>query len=151
MGLKLLVGSGDKIMLATLPVLIVGVILNILFPSFFSVGGPTTALTVLSIIMLVVGVIMWLWSVALILIKVPKRQLITNGPYAVVKHPLYTGFALLVIPAIGFLLNSWLGLVVGVVMYVASRLFSRAEEDYLSKTFGRAWEEYNRSVLIPWL
>ncbi len=41
MKLKDLVGSGDKIGLLTAPFLIVGLILNILFPSWFSVGGPS--------------------------------------------------------------------------------------------------------------
>jgi hypothetical protein len=40
MKLKPLVGSGDKIGLFAAPFLIVGLILNILFPSLFSVGGP---------------------------------------------------------------------------------------------------------------
>ena len=42
-GLKRLIGSGDRIMLLTLPFLIAGVILNISFPAFFSVGGPPLA------------------------------------------------------------------------------------------------------------
>jgi protein-S-isoprenylcysteine O-methyltransferase Ste14 len=46
--------------------------------------------------------------------KVPRRELITNGPYAIVKHPLYTGVALLVLPWIGFISNTWLGAVIGV-------------------------------------
>ena len=36
MKLKVLVGSGDRIMLLTFPFLIVGLILNVLFPSLFS-------------------------------------------------------------------------------------------------------------------
>ncbi len=42
MKLKILVGSGDRIGLLTLPLLIIGLILNILFPSAFHVGGPPT-------------------------------------------------------------------------------------------------------------
>lgn len=33
------------------------------------------------------------------------------------KHPLYTAVALLVLPWLGFLLNTWLGALVGVVPY----------------------------------
>src|SRR5512132_649961 len=64
MKLKELVGSGEKIGLLVLPFLIVGLILNILFPSLFSVGGPPTVLKVISTIILIAGVIIWLWSVA---------------------------------------------------------------------------------------
>ena len=151
MKVKVLVGSGDKIMLLTLPFLIVGLILNILFPSFFSVGGPPMALMVISMIILILGVTIWLWSVVLILTRVPKKELITNGPYSLVKHPLYTSVALLVLPWLGFLLNTWLGVLVGAVLYIGSRLFSPEEEEILAKTFGTTWDEYCNKVKIPWL
>lgn len=151
MKLKDLIGSGDRIMLLTLPFLVIGLILNIMFPSVFSVGGPSTALTLISILFLIPGVVLWLWSVALILTRVPQKKLITNGPYALLKHPLYTAVALLVLPWLGFLFNSWLGLLVGIVLYIASRMFSPAEEEGLAKTFGPAWDEYSHAVKIPWL
>ena len=58
---------------------------------------------------------------------------------------------LLVVPWLGFLLDTWLGAVIGVVLYVGSRLFSPDEERALSKTFGMAWDEYCGSVKLPWL
>jgi protein-S-isoprenylcysteine O-methyltransferase Ste14 len=151
MNLKVLVGSGDKIGIFTLPFLIVGVILNILFPSFFSVGGPSNVLKVISFIILIPGVTIWMWSAVLILIKVPRKELIISGPYSLVKHPLYTGVALLVLPWIGFLSNTWLGILIGIVLYIGSRIFSPEEEKILSKTFGSAWDEYCSKVKIPWL
>ena len=102
-------------------------------------------------LLLVAGVGTWLWSVVLILTHVPRGELITSGPSALVKHPLYTAVALLVIPAIGFLLNSWLGLVTGVVMYLASRRYAPAEERELAETFGAQWDEYSARVKMPWL
>jgi protein-S-isoprenylcysteine O-methyltransferase Ste14 len=151
MTIKNLVGSGDKIGMFTLPFLAVGVILNLLFPSVFSVGGPPAALRVISIILLVPGVAVWIWTAVLILIKVPKKELISGGPYAVVKHPLYLNMSLLVLPWLVFLFNSWLGVALGIVLYVGSRLFSPAEEKLLSQTFGAAWEDYGRKVILPWL
>ena len=72
-------------------------------------------------------------------------------PYAVVKHPLYTAAALLVLPWAGFLFNTWLGALVGVVLYTGCRLFAPAEEESLSQEFGVAWTQYRDSVAIPWL
>jgi protein-S-isoprenylcysteine O-methyltransferase Ste14 len=151
MKLRTLVGSGDRIGLLILPFSIVGLVLNLLRPSLFSVGGPPPALKALSTVILIAGVAVWMWSVVLILTKVPKRELITSGPYSIVKHPLYTGVAFLVLPWIGFLLNTWLGIVIGIVLYAGSRMFSPDEERTLSRTFGTAWDEYCKRVRIPWL
>jgi protein-S-isoprenylcysteine O-methyltransferase Ste14 len=146
-----LVGSGDKIGAFTLPFVIVGVILNALYPSLFSVGGPSPALRVVSVVILAAGVTVWAWSGYLILTKVPRGELITNGPYALVKHPLYTGVALLVLPWLGFLFNTWLGAAIGIVLYIGSRMFAPAEEASLAKTFGPAWAEYCSKVRVSWL
>jgi len=151
MNLKRLVGSGDKIILLTLPFLVIGLVLNILRPSVFSVGGPPMALKVLSIILLIPGVVIWLWSIVLILTRVPRGELITHGPYALVKHPLYTSVGLLVFPWFGFLLDTWLGALVGIVLYIASRTYAPEEDKDLAKTFGPTWDAYSRRVWIPWL
>ncbi len=138
-------------MLFTLPFLVIGLILTNIFPSFFNVGGSSFTLKAASVILLIPGVIIWLWSVVLILIKVPRKELITSGPYSLVKHPIYTSVSLLVLPLIGFLLNSWLGLLIGIVLYIGSRIYSPKEEEILSKTFGTAWDNYCSKVKLPWL
>ena len=151
MRIKDLVGSGDRIGLFVLPFLVVGLVLNIIWPEAFDVGGPPALLRTVSIVLLVVGIVVWAWSVELILTRVPRGELITSGPFALVKHPLYTGVALLVLPWAGFLLDTWLGAALGVVMYVGTRLFAPAEEAELARTFGATWDDYVRSVTFPWL
>ena len=146
-----LVGSGDKIGAFTLPFVIAGVTLNVVYPSLFDVGGPSPGLRVLSVVFLAAGMTVWAWSAFLILTKVPRGELITNGPYSIVKHPLYTGVALLVLPWIGFLFNTWLRAAIGIILYVGSSIFAPAEEAALSKTFGPLWDEYSKDVKIPWL
>jgi protein-S-isoprenylcysteine O-methyltransferase Ste14 len=150
-GVRALVRSGDKIMLFTLPFLVVGLILNLAYPSVFDVGGPPAALRIVSVVVLAAGIAIWAWSVILILIRVPRGELITTGPYALVKHPLYTAVALLVLPWIGVLFDTWLGVFAGLAMYVGSRIFAPEEETALSATFGSAWDAYTRSVRMPWL
>ena len=148
---KNLVGSGDRIALLVLPFVVAGVIVYLADPALTSVGGPPAWLSVLSLAFLIPGVAIWIWSVILILRNVPRGRLITSGPYAWVKHPLYTAVALLVIPWVGFLLDTWLGLVIGLILYLASRLFSPAEEDALSRTFGDGWRQYDGKVKLRWL
>ena len=151
MNRKELIGSGSKIGRVAAPFLMAGVILNILAPSLFSVGGPSAGLKAISIVIVITGVVIWMWSGVLILKKVPRKELITNGPYSVVKHPLYTAVALLVLPWIGILFNTWLGVLIGIVVYIGSRIYSPEEEKLLSRTFGNSWDEYCNKVKIPWI
>jgi protein-S-isoprenylcysteine O-methyltransferase Ste14 len=80
-----------------------------------------------------------------------KHKLITSGPFSIVKHPLYTGVALLVIPWVGFILNTWLGVVIGITLYITSRIYEPEDEKKLSNIFGNAWTEYTKKVRIPWI
>jgi len=146
-----LIGSGRKIGKLTIPFLLVGATLNILFPAWFSVGMPNLVLGGISVLVLVPGVVVWLWSAYLLLTRVPRHELITTGPYAVVKHPLYTGVSLLVLPWLGFLFNTWLGLPIGIILYIGCRIYAPEEERELTKRFGTAWVDYTRKVQIPWL
>ena len=138
-------------MLFTLPFVALGVIANVMSPSLFDLGGPSGVLEGIAIGLLALGVAIWAWSVLLILTTVAGKKLITTGPFAVVRHPLYTGVSLLVLPAAGVLLNTWLGVAIGIVMYTGSRIFSREEEKRLSEMFGARWDEYRKQVKIPWL
>lgn len=151
MKLKALVGSGDRIGLFTLPFLLAGVALNVAFPAAFAVGGPPPLLAWVSVVVLAVGVVVWAWSVVLILRDVPRGRLITSGPFAVVRHPLYTGVALLVLPWAGFLLNTWLGAVLGIVLFAGARMFEGGEERALASRFGSDWDRYAAGVKIAWL
>jgi protein-S-isoprenylcysteine O-methyltransferase Ste14 len=146
-----LVGSGHRIVLFTLPFVVAATLLGVARPSLVSVGGPPPILAIVSLLILVPGVAIWLWSVVLILTRVPRGELITGGPYAVVKHPLYTSVALLVVPWIGFLCDTWLGAPVGAALYLGSRIHAPDEERELAARFGSAWDAYIARVKIPWL
>ena len=144
-----LVGAGDRIGRVVLPVAVGGLVLNVVFPEAFTVGGPPWWLAAISWVILLVGVVVWGWSVVLIVTRAPRGELITSGPFAVVRHPLYTGVALLVLPWVGFLLDSWLGAVLGAVLYLAARRYEPAEEAELASRFGPEWEDYRGNVLLP--
>ena len=100
---------------------------------------------------MMIGIANWLWTIVLLLTKVPRKELISTGPYALVKHPLYVGMAFLVIPWIGFLLNTWIGVCLGLAMYVGSKLYSPEEKKILFSIFGKEWDDYCQKVLLPWV
>ncbi len=150
MKIKTLMGAGDLIIGFTLPFAVVGIIINMLSPHFFRMNIGQSGIIV-GIILLIIGVPIWLISVVQILVNVPRKRLITTGPFAVVLHPLYTSVALLVIPGVGFILNTWIGVGIGIILYIFSRLFSVKEEKELNDTFSNEYRLYRSKVLLPWL
>jgi protein-S-isoprenylcysteine O-methyltransferase Ste14 len=150
MNVKALVGAGDRVMGLTVPFIVVGIAANILWPPVFRMGFATGGI-IAGIVLLLLGVPLWLTSVAQVLSVVPRGRLITSGPYALMLHPLYTSVALLVIPGVGLLVDTWLGFALGAVLYLSSRLFSPAEERALSERFGTEYTAYRAKVLLPWV
>jgi protein-S-isoprenylcysteine O-methyltransferase Ste14 len=82
----------------------------------------------------------------------PDTELITTGPFAFVRHPMY--LSVLMLWAGGMLaLLSW-ALAVGLVLFVpAFYLRARAEEELLTRHFGTAYSAYATRVpmLLPGL
>jgi protein-S-isoprenylcysteine O-methyltransferase Ste14 len=150
MKIKPLIGAGDQIMGFTLPFALIGVILNVIYPHYFKMNMGSVGI-ILGSILLIIGVPIWLTSVFQILIYVPRNKLITTGPFAIVRHPLYTSVALLVISGIGFVLDTWLGLGIGIILYIFSRLFSVQEDNKLNDIFSSEYQTYRSKVLLPWL
>ncbi len=78
------------------------------------------------------------------------QQLISSGPYAHVRHPMYSGF-LLLFPSAGLLLGSWLGVLVGLCWGFMFVFRSIPEEKTLLEGLP-GYEEYARQVkyrIIP--
>jgi protein-S-isoprenylcysteine O-methyltransferase Ste14 len=76
----------------------------------------------------------------------------TGGPYAVTRHPIYTGIlGMLLGTTIALDFGTWLYVLVLVVVFVELRI--RDEERLLSEAFPAAYAEYRRCVpqLIPGL
>ena len=55
------------------------------------------------------------------------------------------------LPRLGFLLDTWLGGLIGIVLYVVARLLVPDEEADLSGRFGPERDAYRRRVKVPWL
>jgi protein-S-isoprenylcysteine O-methyltransferase Ste14 len=150
MKLKALVGAGDRIVALTLPVAVAGIGANVVWPNAFAMGLGRVGLTA-GAVLLAVGVPVWIWAVAQILVHVPRGRLITTGPFALVLHPIYTFVALLVIPGVGLIADTWVGFAIGGALYVSSRLFSPREEQELARSFPVEYPGYRARVILPWL
>ena len=76
----------------------------------------------------------------------PSTALVTNGPFAFTRHPMYLGM-LLILAGVALCLGSlspWL--VVPAFLWQITRRFVLAEEAKLEATFGETYREYKRRV-----
>jgi protein-S-isoprenylcysteine O-methyltransferase Ste14 len=116
------------------------------------------ALRWLGVAVSLLGIAFSLWSMVtlgrhydLVLEVHQDHELVRRGPYALVRHPVYTGLALHFAGAC--LATGNLLLVAGtlLVSYPAFYLRARAEERLLRDRFGAEYEEYAREVpmLVP--
>jgi len=81
----------------------------------------------------------------------PGHELVTRGPYAVVRHPMYLG--LLVLGAgLAIAYDSAISLVVALAFVVPFVLHAMIEEQMFATHFGDAWRDYARRVprWLPW-
>jgi protein-S-isoprenylcysteine O-methyltransferase Ste14 len=106
----------------------------------------------------VLGVAFALWAIVtlgrhydLVLEVHEDHELIRGGPYALVRHPVYTGLAL---HFAGICLATGNALLIAgtlVLSFPAFYLRARAEETLLRERFGAEYEKYSREVpmLVP--
>jgi protein-S-isoprenylcysteine O-methyltransferase Ste14 len=79
-------------------------------------------------------------------------NLVESGPYAIVRHPIYSG---LILGALGYALwvNGWLTVGYALLLFAFFDIKSRREETWLLEKFGPPYAEYRTRVrkLIPWV
>ena len=129
-------------------------------PIFGSSKFSEIALTVLTIMLAAASV--WFcaaalrtlgaqWSLAARVVE--GHKLVTQGPYNIVRNPIYTGmFGMLL--ATGLAVSHWIGLVVAIVVFAIGTIIRvRSEERLLREMFGNEFDEYARRVraVIPLL
>jgi len=76
--------------------------------------------------------------------------LVTDGPYAVTRHPIYTGIITTIVGA-ALLWNSTLTLLLAAFLAVPLFLHTVHEEALFEQHFGNAYRDYQRRVprLVP--
>lgn len=90
------------------------------------------------------------WSRSVTIKK--DHELITTGPYALVRHPIYTGIL------IGFVgtaiaISQVRGFIVFVLIFVAFWMKFRIEEQWMRSQFGESYTTYARhtAALVPYI
>lgn len=79
------------------------------------------------------------------------NRLLTAGPFAVCRNPMYSTLFFMIIPSISFIVNMWLiMLVIPILLFVFFKNIEE-EENYLLKEFKKDYTNYKKHVsrLIP--
>ena len=80
------------------------------------------------------------------------HELIRSGPYALVRHPIYTGLLLAAVGTV-IAIDRWSALVALALMATAFLRKIAIEERFMAEAFGPAYADYSRSTarLVPYL
>jgi protein-S-isoprenylcysteine O-methyltransferase Ste14 len=91
------------------------------------------------------------WSLTARLVE--GHKLATTGPYAYVRHPIYTGMLGMLV-ATGLAFSHWAALLPAlVIFFVGTIIRVRSEEKLLREAFGEKFDDYKRRVpaIVPGL
>jgi protein-S-isoprenylcysteine O-methyltransferase Ste14 len=117
-------------------------------------ANPTVMSLGVGFTFVVLGELIRFWGVAMVGAEtrttgtVGGTYLITSGPYALVRNPLYVGNMLLYagVGIMSMALFPWLLIVAVAWFYLQYSLIVRREEEYLAARFGTEYETYCRNV-----
>lgn len=115
---------------------------------------PTITSLVVGFLIVVLGEVIRFWGVSIAGAetrttgRVGGTYLITTGPFAHVRNPLYLGNMIMYagIGVMSMALFPWLLLAAVVWFYVQYSLIISREEEYLAAQFGAAYDEYRKHV-----
>jgi protein-S-isoprenylcysteine O-methyltransferase Ste14 len=91
------------------------------------------------------------WSLAARVLE--EHTLITEGPYSIVRNPIYTAMLGMLI-ATGLAISRWWAMVLATALFImGTTIRVRSEERLLRNAFGREFDNYARQVpaLIPFV
>jgi protein-S-isoprenylcysteine O-methyltransferase Ste14 len=88
------------------------------------------------------GAAFCLWGVLRMFPAVQGGKLDTGGPFALVRHPIYSGWIVFLFPGIALVTGAWLVSAASVLAWLAFRKWVPIEEQALLDRFGQPYREY---------
>lgn len=106
---------------------------------------------VIGIVWLGLGMIFWISSAISFLKHFKAGKLITRGPFALCRNPIYSSIIVFIIPSLALIFHSGLILSISLVLYIGFKISIHGESHVLRRTFGEEYEKYEKSVneIIP--
>ena len=147
-----LFGCGPKLALLCLPYILLALIIMIKYPEFFDLRFINSLLfKVLGFAWLGLGLIFWVYSAVYFLKYFQPGKLITKGPFALCRNPIYSSIIIFIIPALATIFHSGLTYTISLVLYIGFVVSIHGEVNVLRRIFGDEYEKYEKSVneIIP--
>ena len=147
-----LFGCGPRLALLCLPYIILSLTIMIRYPEFLDLRFlDLTLLKVIGVIWLGMGLIFWGYSAVYFIKYFKPGTLLTKGPFAICRNPIYSSIIVFIIPALGIIFHSGLTLSIALVLYIGFKISIHGETSVLRKIFGEEYDKYVKSVneIIP--
>ena len=146
-----IIGQGGKIILFMLPSLIAAILFQIYLPQVAALPKSIGFIKPLGYVFLLLGMILWGTAVIQLFTGFSKGKLVTTGAFGVVRIPIYSRATFFILPAAALLTLTWVYFVASVFLYMGVKIFIGAEEQQLTRVFGKEYEDYLARVdrLIP--
>jgi len=145
-------GIGPKLALLCLPYVILSLIVMNRESEFFDLRFLNLPyVRVLGFVWLGLGIIFWVCSAIYFLKYFKTGRLITQGPFALTRNPIYSFIIVFIIPALALIFHSGLIFSISLVLYIGFKISIHGETKLLRENFGEDYEIYEKSVnqLIP--
>ncbi len=152
---------GKDILLGIIVLIVVLLIIRGFFPHLLGtrLWPYSEASGVIADVIVGIGLLLLLWSRVTLgrnwsagLVLKEDQELIQNGPYAFIRHPIYTGLFLMIFgEAFWYATLSWFALFIAVL--VGMWVKAQREEELLTKHFPTAYPAYKKrtKALIPFV
>lgn len=135
-------GVGPKIGRILIPWWAITIILSLTTEYFRFTPERSGTLTIGGAAYLAFGLVFYFTSVKLLLKGLKDGKLVTKGTFYLCQNPLYVSFVLILIPAIGLLLNSWLVLTTCIIGFILTKIYINKEYRMLEEAFGDEYLRY---------
>ena len=95
---------------------------------------------------LAAGVAIYIHTLRIFKAGYKRGQLVIEGPYSVVRHPIYATWILLICPGIVLFFRSWPMLFVPLIAYISFKVSIHKEDNYLKEKYGQEYLDYRLRV-----
>jgi protein-S-isoprenylcysteine O-methyltransferase Ste14 len=147
-----LFGCGPKLALLSLPYVILSLIVLYRYPDFFDLKFlHIYFVMILGFVWLGLGIIFWIYAAIFFLNNFKPGMLITKGPFALCRNPIYSSIIVFIVPSLGLIFHSGLIISISVVLYIGFKISIHGETTILRRIFGEEYEVFEKSVneIIP--